>query len=194
MGDEISVDDKQLARRIAEVLQNRPRVVRYWDDAEDHYVDIFSASDAGNPGLQIWGTLGLSNTPLIHGERELPFRVELIGACKEPNDAFGNLLSTAAFFVQKDGWVCRPGAVFETVVEMYDLAPKLPHLYFTTPSQWPKLNATFELATKKVTWLWAFPISDAESEFHAREGDDRFKSLLKSSKADVFDLRRASIV
>ena len=77
---------------------------------------------------------------------------------------------------------------------VYDLSGTMEHLYFTAPSRWPDLNRTLELATRNVTWLWAIPVSEAESQFVAEHGDARFEDLLEDSGADVFDLQRPSIV
>ena len=94
----------------------------------------------------------------------------------------------------KDKWFCRPGVVFETMLSMYGLSNTMEHLYFTAPSQWPDLNTTLELPTKKVTWLWAIPISEAESRFIAEHGDGRFESMLEESGVDALDIHRRSIV
>jgi hypothetical protein len=102
--------------------------------------------------------------------------------------------STAAFFVMKDKWLCRPGVVFETMLSMYGLSNTMEHLYFTAPSKWPDLNTTLELPTKKVTWLWAILISEAESRFIAEHGDGRFESMLEESGVDALDIHRRSIV
>jgi hypothetical protein len=94
----------------------------------------------------------------------------------------------------KDRWFCRPGVVFETMLSMYGLSDTMEHLYFTAPSQWPDLNTTLDLQTKKVTWLWAIPLSEAESRFIAKHGDRRFESLLEESGVDALDIHRPSIV
>jgi len=45
-----------------------------------------------------------------------------------------------------------------------------------------------------VTWLWARPISAAESRFIAEQGNERLEELLEEAGADVFDTHRPSIV
>ncbi len=136
----------------------------------------------------------LSDTPLIQRGKEFPARIEIAGACASDVEGFGNVIATAAFFVMKDKWFPWPGVVFKTIPSMYDMSSTMEHLYFTAPSQWPGLNTTLELETKKVTWLWAVPISEAESRLVSEQGDERFEELLQESGADVFDIHRQSIV
>ena len=157
-------------------------------------MDIAICQKAPSRGLTSYSTVNLSDAPLIQKGRKYPVRIELVGACDGKVEKFANVLSTAAFFVMKEKWFCRPGVVFETLVRMYKLSKTMEHLYFTAPSQWPELNQTLELATKKVTWLWAIPISEAESRYIAENGDEKFESLLEEADADVFDIRRESIV
>jgi len=121
-------------------------------------------------------------------------RIEVVGACGSEAEGFGNAISTVSFFVMKDKWFCRPGVVFETMLSMYGLSETMEHLYFTAPSQWPDLNTTPQLPTRKVTWLWALPISEPESRFIAEHGGDRFESLLEAAGVNVFDIHRRSIV
>ena len=191
---EISADNKQIARYVVNTLGGTARVIAYWDDAHEHSVDIAICQNAPSRGLTSYSTVNLSDTPLIQKGHEYPVRIELVGACDSEVEEFANVLSTAAFFVKKDKWFCRPGGVFETLVSMYELSDTMEHLYFTAPSQWPKLNTTLKLATKKVTWLWAIPISEAESRYIAEKGDDEFETLLEQSDVDVYDIRRQSIV
>ncbi len=171
-----------------------PRVIAYWDEPDEHSVDILICSDAPAQGFTSFSTVTLSDSPLIQGGKEFPARIEIAGASASDVKAFGNAIAAAAFFVSKDKWFPRPGVVFETILSMFDISVTMEHLYFTAPSQWPGLNTTLELATKKVTWLWAIPISEAESRFIAKQGDGRFEDLLEQSGADVFDVHRASII
>ena len=190
----VSADNKLICRHAAKAFGGTPRVHAYWDDPREHSVDILICDDAPGPGLISYSTVTLSDSPLVQRGKEFPTRVELAGACASEAKGFDNALCTAALFVKKDKWFCRPGAVFESMLNMYDLSATMEHLYFTAPSQWPALNTTLELATKKVTWLWAIPISEAESRFIAEHGDERFEDLLEASGADVFDIHRPSIV
>jgi len=191
---EVSADNKLLARHAVKALGGKPRVISYWDDPHERSVDIAICQNAPSRGLTSYSTVNLSDSPLMQKGREYPVRIELVGACDIEVEEFANVLSTAAFFVMKDKWFCRPGVVFETLVSMYKLSETMEHLYFTAPSQWSELNTTLELATKKVTWLWAIPISEAESRYIADNGDDEFESLLEKADGDVFDINRPSIV
>ncbi len=191
---EASEDNKRICRLMAEAFGGTPKVLAYWDETNEHSVHMLTCRDAPAPGLTSYGTVNLSDTPLVRRGEEFGVRVEIVGACDSGIERFANAISTSAFFVMKDGWFCRPGAVFETMLSMYELSETMEHLYFTAPSQWPELNTTLKLRTKTVTWLWAIPISEAESRYIAREGGERFEDLLEESGVDVFDIRRPSIV
>jgi hypothetical protein len=191
---EVSADNKLIARHAVKALGGKPRVIAFWDDPHERSVDIAICKNAPSRGLTSYSTVNLSDVPLMQKGREYPVRIELVGACDSEVEEFANVLSTAAFFVMKDKWFCRPGVVFETLVSMYKMSETMEHLYFTAPSQWSELNTTLELPTKKVTWLWAIPISAAESKYIAENGDDDFESLLEKADADVFDIHRESVV
>jgi antitoxin YqcF len=190
----VSADNKLICRHAAKAFGGTPRVSAYWDDPHERSVDILICGDAPNRGLTSYSTVTLSDSPLLRRDKEFPVRIELAGACASEVKGFDNAICSAALFVMKDKWFCGPGVVFETMLSMYDLSDTMEHLYFTAPSQWPELNTTLELSTKRVTWLWAIPISEAESRFIADEGDDRFEDLLEASGADVFDIHRPSVV
>lgn len=193
-GERLGRQQANLSARCEGVRGGRPRVISFWDDPHKHSVDLLICDDAPAPGLTSYSTVTLSDAPLIRRGKEFPARLEVAGACSTGVEGFGNAISTVAFFVMKDKWFCRPGVVFERMLSMYNLSSTMEHLYFTAPSQWPALNTTLELPTKKVTWLWAIPISEAESRFITEQGDDRFEELLEESGADVFDILRLSIV
>lgn len=189
----VSADNKLIFRHAAKAFGGTPRVISFWDDPHQHSVDVLICADTPSPGVASYSTVTLSDSPLIQHGKEFPARIEVCGACASEVVGFGNAISTVAFFVMKDKWFCRPGVVFETMLSMYDLSRTMEHLYFTAP-QWPALNTTLELPTKKVTWLEAIPISEAESQFIAEHGDDQFEDLLEASGADLFDIHRPSIV
>jgi hypothetical protein len=190
---DVSADNKLICRHAAKAFGGTPRVIAFWDDPHEHSLDILICRDAPGLGLTSYSTVTLSDSPLIQRGKEFPVRIEIAGACASDVEPFGNAISTVAFFVMKDKWFCRPGVVFETMLSMYDLSATMEHLYFTAPSRWPSLNTTLGLPTKYVTWLWAVPISEAESRFIAEQGDGRFEELLETSGADVFDIHRPSI-
>jgi hypothetical protein len=190
----VSPDNKSICRHAAKALGGTPSVIAFWDEPNEHSVDVLICRDAPLPGLTSYSTVSLSDSPLLQNGREFPVRIEVVGACASEAEEFGCAISTVAFFVMKDHWFCRPGVVFEIMLGMYRLSESMDHLYFTAPSQWPELNTTLKLQTKQVTWLWAIPISEAESRFIAEHGDDQFETLLEKSGANVFDIHRPSIV
>ena len=68
----------------------------------------------------------------------------------------------------------------------------VPHLYFSAPFLWESSLKTLDCGTKKVSWLLAVPISDAEYEYLIEHGDSALEDLLEKQRIDIFDLTRSS--
>ncbi len=53
---------------------------------------------------------------------------------------------------------------------------------------------TIELDSKKVAWLLAIPISEAERSFAINNGSNKLEDLFEKHQIDIYDLDRSSIV
>jgi hypothetical protein len=63
------------------------------------------------------------------------------------------------------------------------------------PFPWPSLQESLDLPDRKVSWLMAIPISDAEYEYAQEKGPGALEDLLvKEHEIDVADLIRPSVV
>lgn len=189
----ISSDNKAIARRLADVFGGHPSVREYLHDSLPLKIDVLSSENQPEEGVTSYGTIGLSDSPLKWGSGEFETRIELCGAINSSTEYFPNILTSAAFNIIRSRIVCHPGIYMENYVKEYYPGTKLPHLYFTSPFIWEELKS-IALDKKKVTWLLCFPISQAETEFLKREGDDKFEDLLESREVDIFDINRESAI
>lgn len=107
---------------------------------------------------------------------------------------FPNVLASAAFCIMRSEAVYHPGTVLPNHVRQFYEASKLPHLYLTAPFLWEKELAMLDCGTKKVSWLLAMPISDAEYLYLQEHGDHAFEQALEKQHVDASDLDRASVI
>jgi hypothetical protein len=185
--------NKRIAQAIAEAFGGRPSVVRYWDDAHAHHVDVAVLRDHPHPAISSYATIGLSDWPLPQEDADDSLRVELLGACRTTYGVFGNILATAAFCVINSQCGCFPGAIFANVVSAYHQS-HMCHLMFVSPFLWDDRFKTLNLSTKTVAWLLAVPISDAERSFAESQGSEALERLFEQHSIDIFDLDRPSVL
>lgn len=184
--------DKAVARMAAEAFGGTPSVHRYHDEDESNAVDLLSCRDTPVPGYATYSTLGLWRSQNELDGRQVS--VELAGVCDSAVTLFPNTLSTSAFYVMKDEWLCAPGVVFPDMLTEYDLSPNLRHLLWMPPFAWPDLSAATVAPAVAVHWLVGIPISEAERRFLHTHGLDDFERLLEQSDAPYYDLNRPSLV
>lgn len=169
-------------------------VIEYRDTNETLAVDILFCPDSPTTGIKSYSTIGLSDYPMYQDGKEFPVRLELVGACKSAVDWFPNLLASTAFYVMREGWLCSPDSVLQNAVDEYAPGKEMRHLYFTAPFMWTDKLTSVQLTTKKVAWLLAVPISEAEYKYRQKYGDHRLEDLLEIKEVDFFDIGRTSAV
>ena len=169
-------------------------VDRFWDDHHEASVDIVSCGDSPWEGVTSYSTVGVSDIPLVKDGNELDIRTEMVGACGSQFTDFPNYLSTAAFFVINSGWLAAPGVIFPDVLSMYEASDTMKHFLFLPPFLWDERLRTLDLRGRKVAWLLAIPISQAELEFAESEGVSALEDRFEAHQIDIFDLKRASVV
>jgi hypothetical protein len=153
------------------------------------------------PGVTAFSTLGLSDHPLYKDGEEYPARLEIVGACiskyaaacTKRRQGFDNAISTAAFCIIDSQWFCNPGAIFPDAVAMYKLSKTMRHLFFVPPFLWEDDLKTVDLGKKKVSFLLATPISEAEYVFAQQNGSDALEEEFECENIDIFDLNRKSV-
>jgi antitoxin YqcF len=190
-----SEENRQLAAIVAKAFgYARPQVRRYFDDDETSRVDIAQAADSPWPGVTSYGTLGLSDSPLIDNGREFPARCELVGACATSYKLFPNMMATCAFKVMNQKWFVYPSCFFPDIVSVYYPASPMKHVMFHDPFPWDDALTTAELPGKTVAWLLVMPVSDAELEYARSAGAGALSDIFKREQIDFFNLERPSVL
>jgi hypothetical protein len=192
--DKPSEENRAIYRALSSAFGGgKPKVVQYWDNDRKSDIQILTSPDAPQERVSSYATLGLSDTPLLQGEKEYPARVELVGACESSFSEFANVMATAAFCVKNSQWFAAPGIIFPGVVREYVRQSPMHHLMFVPPFLWEALE-TLELKTKTVAFLLAVPISDAEMRFAEEHGSHKLEDLFEKEQIDIYDIRRQSVV
>jgi len=171
-----------------------PRTRRYADEDESHWIDIAEFVDRPMVGYSAYSTLSLHMTPnMLEGD---DVRVEIAGVARSGASGFPQLLSTAAFFVVKDHWLCAPGVVFPGLLQRYcpGLSNTLEHLIFVEPFPWIGLSSVKLPENLTVHWLLAMPIAEAERLYLLEQGYERFEELFQARNVEYYDLDRSSAV
>lgn len=189
----VSEENKQLAQHLMKVFGKRPQVMTY---SEDYSVALAICRDTPDSNITTYGTIGVSDYPLLKGGAEFPVRVEIVALCKQDQNTelFANTLVSVAYMIMKTGWLCSPGRILQNALTNEGtLSPHLKHFYFTAPSIWDRegeLNQTMALKTKTVTWVMVIPISESERLYCQSHGDSAFEDLLEEKGVDIADLNR----
>lgn len=170
-------------------------VINYRHDTEPISIEIVFSPNNPSAKYTTYSTLGLSDYSMYeYGDsQEYPVRLELIGVAQSDIAYFSNIMATLAFYVMRQSLFFYPGAILPNIVPIYDSSSKLKHIYFSDPFFWSPLSLV-EMKTKKVAWLWAFPVTDAEEKYISKHGSDEFESLLEKNEVNVFDMNRSSII
>jgi hypothetical protein len=189
-------ENKMLAKFMRNTFGINPnaRIVDYLNEDESTSIPILSCPESPYKGLTTYATIGLSDYPMYHDNKEFDLRVEIVGVGDSSIDWFPNILSTSAFYVIQKGWLYSPGAVVENLVSMYEANTELKHIYFTSPFLWSEQLKTLQLETKKVAWLLSILITDSEYQYLKQHGSDKFEELLEERDADVFNIARNSVI
>jgi hypothetical protein len=190
----VSEDNKAIANHLAQVFSSPIKVHQHWDEPEKHSTHVFYAPDKPVRGVVSYGTIGLSDHQLHVPAGRADFGLELVAACDAAVSSFPDMLATAALCVGKDQWQCYSGAIFNDIVRMYGASKTMSNLCFVDPFLWDDPFLTWDLSQKKVAWLQAIPISDAERDFADEHGFDQLRELFLKHQIDVCDIGRASVV
>ncbi|WP_231852649.1 suppressor of fused domain protein [Bordetella petrii] len=192
----VSPQRKAVARHALAVFEGTPVVHAYRHDEIDLSIDILVVDDSPDDGLVSYSTVGLFETELRHGDgKPLPMRIELCAEAPQEQEFWGNILSTAAFGLMRDGHAALPGSALPDCVGEYYPDATVPHLYLCVPFSWQDGEfRRLELGGQIINWLQAFPISDAELAYLKTHGADAFEDLLLEHDPDLYDLERDSIV
>jgi hypothetical protein len=186
-----------LARAIAGAIGFNPNVYTHHDDDNLNSIDILECTDPLDKENRFFCTIGLSDIPVKILKEEQNFGIEILIVAKEKNEFASKLLSSCSFFIGKNNWEARPGAVFNNVISLYDKNIEMKHIYFTEPFLWQdKLEQiSSKIEEKNILFLLAVPISDSELLYKDKNGDEKFEKLLFSTNdIDLFNFNRKSVM
>ncbi|MDN3241546.1 suppressor of fused domain protein [Glycomyces tritici] len=191
----ISEADQRVGFKVADAFDGGEfdRVARFWTEDESAFVDVAEYGGSPGPGIASYSTLGLSAAPLMDGDTQMPFGVEICGAADDGFDLFPNILASAAFQVL-DGEFVYPDRILGGIVEGYYPDLEMKHLLFMSPFLWGDRLQSFDAAGRQVAFLQAVPISNAELELAMRTSVDEMTDLMMARGAEPTDLARASVV
>lgn len=189
-----SDDNRTIAKILSLAFGGKPRVTRYWDDARHRSIDILISEDNPQQGVNSYGTVNLSDVPLIMNGVEYPARLEMVAACGKSFKDFDRAFSTAAFQIVNEGMFCYPGAIFSDVISMYRASLTMEHFLFIPPFLWEEKLQTINLDAKVIAWLLAVPISEKERQFAALHGYDQLVNTFERAQIDIFNLNRTSVI
>ena len=193
----VSEEARQIARALADTFrvgsaaEATPEMRRYGDDTDRTTVDLLSCADAPVEGITAYGTVRLSDHPLGH---EGDLRAEIIGAFPTAVPAFANVITTCAFNVINDGAPLFPGVIHGEAIGLYGLSSTLRHILFVSPFVWENRPETLILPGRKVAWLMAVPITEAERAHAAIHGSAALEEIFEQQDIDIFDVERPSVV
>jgi hypothetical protein len=183
-------EEKLWAKHVVSLTPGKPRVTKYWDDGEKYSVDVMTISTGSG---KICATIGFSQV-VQWPDSNPPIRSEILADLKSSDIKIENVISTAAFYILKDGWRIKPGVVFENIVSWYISDQELKHLLFIEQYQWGEEMSRFEGGTVPIFPLLAVPITDREREFIKEAGIDALQSIWQKQHVDVCDWERSSAV
>jgi len=164
-------------------------------DAEQrHVVYVLSGTDATQPNVQSYATIGLSDHQLGQDKGGVALGAELVGACHNDCNYFDKGLAGAANLVLNSNAVCKPGTIFANALEGFDDASQMDHFLFAVPSLWDNKLYPLTFKSKIVLWLQAIPISTSEMEFAQEKGAGILGEKLLESNADLMDMNRLPII
>lgn len=179
---------KAWASILRERIPDGARVHNYWDEDESHSIAIFS----GHIDEEYFAsTIGLMEVEQ-RSHQGVSVTTEVLIERRGTDQWLGNLASTIAFFVLKDGWRIAPGIIFERMLEIYDPQTALPHLMFVPIFQWDDMSS-ISVGERMIFPLLAVPISEGESQLVAKRGSQALEHRWDALKTDVFDWTRESV-
>jgi hypothetical protein len=179
-------DWKDWARHLRDTIPGDTSVSRYYDEAEEHNLDVFTTS---NDEGTVAATIGLMEFDQSRNPDRQVYS-EILMDVRGQNEFICNILSTIGFYIMKDGWKVAPGVVFEEMVAMYIPACEVRHVLFLPPFQWDDGMTKVALSSKTIYPLLAIPITNSEMELVRRDGSEALEDRWVAANCDVLQWNR----
>ncbi|GAB3992564.1 hypothetical protein GCM10029992_02020 [Glycomyces albus] len=129
----------------------------------------------------------------MQGDEEFSARLELCGAVDEEYDRFGEVIAAASARVLGGEFVFPDRAMQGLVAAVYPDS-SVPHVVFMEPFLWDESLTDFNASGRRVLWLQAVPITEAELQFGLANSMDAMTDLLVERGVEPTDLSRTSSV
>ncbi len=183
---------KKITQKLFDIMgKEMTRVTDYRDKENTKAIDVLTFEDTLARGLKSCATIGLAETSIGLNLKGKELRTELIASSlTEDEKIFEKIMSTVAFQII-DKSACKPGDVFQNLIELYDDKLEVKHIMCCIPFLW-KHCSNLELDEIIVTWLMLIPISPKEFEFAQEKGLDSLINLFKEKNIAIYDLNRKS--
>jgi hypothetical protein len=177
------------AQELADTFAASPRFVGCRNTDEGVRIDVAIAESGPDERLASAGTVTLADHDLGFDA----IRLQIVAAYPRDAADFSRAVGTCALATIEEGWPLRWGAVHPEVLTLYGLSETLAHLYFMPPFSWPDGPKPLTVGERRIEWLQAVPISEAERAFAEANGADALEKLLVAGDIDVTDLERPSV-
>ena len=179
-----SRSNKEWANIVSTLTGGSRYVANYYDEQEATSINVLTVLNGGG---KICATIGLMDV-----QHEPP--TEILMDSTTENVKLENIISMAAFFIMKDGWKIKPGAIFEALVSEYHPELELKHLLFVPQYQWGETLSKVKLEQGYIYPLLAVGITDEELDFISQGGVSALEELWEKNDINVIDWHRSSSV
>ncbi len=177
---------KTLYKKLNPILGINSTVFSFGDDGNKLKIYILTTTDPIDNNVIYFSTLSLTELGPYHNNSEI------IITGYQKYEELANVLTTAAFFIIKEEWKSQTGVVFETLVEQYYPDKNVKHLLFVEPYLWEDKLQDLSIGERRINFLLAIPITQAELEYKKTYGHDALENLLEEKNIDIFDIDRKS--
>lgn len=183
-------EERMWAKHVLSHTPGKPQVAKFWDENNEYSVDVLTIPTEQG---KVCSTIGLAQV-VQWPESKPPIRSEILADSTNEDVPVENIISTAAFYIIKDGWRIKPGAIFEKIVSWYIPDKEIKHLLFINQYQWGKEMSRFELPSGTVFPLLAVPITDPEYDFVKKNGIEALEEIWEKNNVNVCNWARKSAV
>ena len=178
------------AQELADTFAASPTFVGYRNSEDGARIDIAVCDAVSDKRLASLGTVTLADHDLGFG----PTRLQIVAIYPRAAADFSRAIGTCALSIVEQGWPLRWGAVHPDVLTLYGLSSTLAHVYFMPPFSWAEGPKPLTIGDRRIEWLQAVPISEAERAFAETNGAEALEQQLVAADIDVTDLSRASAI
>jgi hypothetical protein len=179
-----SNSNKEWANLVSTLTGGSRSVANYYDELETTSIHVLTIL---NDDGKVCATIGLMDV-----EHEPATEILMDSVSEDVN--LENIISSAGFYIMKDGWKIRPGAIFETLVAEYHPELKLKHLLFVPQYQWGEALSKVKLEQGYIYPLLAVGITEEELNFISKNGASALETVWEQNNVNVLDWHRSSSV